>query len=131
MCADVQFRFDLQASCVHTCGDSRSFGILQPPASREREIWRGLSVNKRHRSADRLFEGELKEFSAWSIESGDLHAEVQRFLNHIKNLPLTEEKAEAPHSRIHKTTVGAPGARKGWHAATCRLHQTLDLYDRL
>ena len=74
-------------------------------------------------------EGPLAALVDKSIATLVMEPRVRTWLGHVRQLPLTEEKSESPHARMAKVKSGAPASRKAWHASTCRLQESLKLYD--
>ena len=62
---------------------------------------------------------------ASSIVSGIMSSTVLAYLQFIRELPLTEERAERPHAQM-SAVKGPNRANRPWRAATVRLPETLE-----
>ena len=58
-------------------------------------------------------------------EGGAMTARLQREIMWLRQVPLDDSVAEAPHSQARRHELHSRGARFGWHAATQRLKQNL------
>jgi hypothetical protein len=99
----------------------------------ELERWESLPEPLRHRTADALFDPSRpgRYYVNESIRCGELHMFVNQKLNHIKKLPLTEEKAEGPHATMTRDADRAPSMTRPNKAGSTRLNAQLKFYDAL
>jgi hypothetical protein len=64
-----------------------------------------------------------------SIASGSIHPVLDKFLDRIRLLNLTEERGEETHAKMTRQHMHAPSGLRPWKGASARLLQQLAFYE--